>query len=184
MKNFLLASAVFLIAGSAMANTSYSGSLSASAYVDDHSGNAATIAVVEKDLQINCGTLDYFAATPAVTHLAGSGCPSIGTAPTAELDVTESASTPYYMTLTDTIAGQSAANTVTLTLNGAGTHPFGLDLDVTIDGAPYTTGTYITTGGLASTILITPKFHADFPTLGNLQPTGQYSGASAVFISF
>jgi hypothetical protein len=187
MSIWTLAAAVLFIAGSAVAATQQSTTLSATAYVNSGSG-AATITVTPVDTQINCGTLNY--GTGIAPYAAGDLCPALGTAPTAELDVTESAVTPFYMTLTDGRTG-GAQNEVILSDGLATPSFFNLNLGVVItgitsgSGSTYTPGNYVTPSSATTptVITITPTLHAAFPGT-TPPPTGQYSGSVIALISF
>ena len=182
-----LAAVVLLTAGSAFAatNNSPGNSLSANAYVNNGT-TAATISVSVKDSLFNCGTLNYTAngTSTVVTQPAGSLCPLTGTAPTAELDITESAITPFYMTLTDSLLGTSSTNQVTMIGPGANAN-FTLDVAVQVGLVTgYQTGTYITPATTTPAIVMTPSFHAAFPNTAALQPSGSYTGSTVAYISF
>ena len=175
MKKFLLlaAAAMLLTSSNAMAAGAgtFSSPLSGSVFLNPN--GAVTLSVTVSDANIDCGTINYTAATP---FPAGSLCPSGDPLATAAAKITGNAlKNPFYITLTDVSLG--FPNQVVL-FNGA--NSFALDLAITIDGGAYAAGGYYTPGSDTSNILITPTTHS----AAAAQPAGRYTGSTTLFISF
>jgi hypothetical protein len=174
---FLAATAAAVVALSAgtvlAAGSQFSAPLSASAFLNN---GTVVVNVSVLDGNMDCGTLNYTAALP---FPAGSACPSGAPISTAHASVTGNAGlTPFYITLTDGFA--SAPNRVTLLDAATGTKTFALDLAVTVDGGPYTTGSYYSPGGAVSDIIVTPTTH----DVASAQSPGRYTGSVTFFLSF
>lgn len=132
----------------------------------------ATLTVNLTKSTMDCGTINYTAAAP---FAAGSACPSGPAVANATAQVTaNSGLTPFFITLTDVATG--AANQCVLS-NGGSTFP--LDLALTVDGAPYSSG-YVTPKGSTSDIAIIPSAHV----AANTQAAGRYTGSTTFFVSF